>query len=154
MRRCAGGCGLKPNGCAEHPEPRGRDRRMPAHLNRLQKRLFRAPRYLYRWGLAPLLGRRFLLLVHTGRRSGQRRETVLEVMEFRDVGPEVVVMSAFGRNADWLQNIETNPDPEVVVGRHRFVAVHRVLGADEAISVVRGYEQRNRWVAPLIRAAL
>lgn len=127
---------------------------MAAHLNRLLKQLFRTPRHLYHWGFAPLLGRRFLLLIHTGRRTGQRRETVLEIAEYRDTGPEVVVMSAFGRKADWLLNIEANPNVEVIVGRQRFAAVHRVLGADEAVAVVKGYEQRNRLIAPIIRLAL
>ncbi len=125
---------------------------MAAHLNRLQKTLFRAPVYLYHWRLGPLLGRRFLLLIHTGRRTGQRRETVLEVVQYREAGPEIVVMSAFGRQADWLRNIAANPGAEVVIGRQHFVAVHRFLDTDEAVEAVRGYEQRNRFIAPIVRA--
>jgi deazaflavin-dependent oxidoreductase (nitroreductase family) len=115
--------------------------------------VFRAPAQLYRWGCGPLLGRRFLLLIHTGRRTGLRRETVLEVMEYRPAGGEAVVMSAFGRHADWLQNIQADPNPEVVIGRRRFVAAYRILDAGEALSVVRGYEQRHRLIAPIVRAA-
>jgi hypothetical protein len=40
---------------------------------------FRLPIYLYRLDLGRLLGHRFLLLVHQGRRSGLLRETALEV---------------------------------------------------------------------------
>jgi len=127
---------------------------MAAALNPMLKRLFRAPAHLYRWGWGALLGRRFLLLIHTGRRTGQRRETVLEVMEYRPAGGEAIVMSAFGRRADWLQNLQADPDPEVVIGRRRFVAAYRILDAGEAASVVRGYEQRHRVIAPLMRAAL
>jgi hypothetical protein len=39
--------------------------------------LFRAPVYLYRWHLGWLFGHRCLLLAHTGRRSGLRRQNVL-----------------------------------------------------------------------------
>ncbi len=116
--------------------------------------LLRAPVYLYRWRCGRVLGHRFLLLIHTGRRSGRRRETVLEVMEYRKAGPELVVMSAFGRHADWLRNIEAAPDPEVVSGGERFVAAYRFLDAREAIGVVEGYERRNRIMAPLIRLVL
>jgi deazaflavin-dependent oxidoreductase (nitroreductase family) len=116
--------------------------------------LLRAPVYLYRWRLGWLLGRRFLLLVHVGRRSGRRRETVLEIVEYRTEGPEAVVISAFGRNADWLRNIAARPNPEVVIGSRRFAAAHRVLGEEEAAGVMAGYEHRNRFVAPIIRLVL
>jgi deazaflavin-dependent oxidoreductase (nitroreductase family) len=122
--------------------------RRPAGLLR---RLYRAPVHLYRWKCGRLLGNRFLLLTHVGRRSGRHHQTVLEVAEYRREGPEVVVMSAYGPDADWLRNIQVTPNPEVVVGPHRFVASYRVLGEEEAVSVVRGYEQRNRFMAPIIR---
>jgi deazaflavin-dependent oxidoreductase (nitroreductase family) len=127
---------------------------MSGPLSPAWRRLFRAPVYLYRWRLGPLLGRRFLLLIHVGRRTGKRRETVLEVVEYRDAGPEAVVMSAWGRNADWLRNIEATPAAaEVVVGSVRFAATHRILASDEASRVVAGYEQRNRFIAPVVRFA-
>ncbi|HJU17336.1 MAG TPA: nitroreductase family deazaflavin-dependent oxidoreductase [Stellaceae bacterium] len=119
-----------------------------------QRLLFRAPVYLYRWRCGRLLGRRFLLLIHTGRRTGRRRETVLEVVEYREAGPELVVVSAFGRNADWLRNIAATPGPEVVIGRERFVAAHRLLDPEEAMGVIERYEQRNRLVAPIVRRVL
>jgi hypothetical protein len=102
-------------------------------LNPVLRGLFRAPVYLYRWRCGRLLGRRFMLLIHVGRRTGLRRETVLEVMEYRLEGPEVVVMST---------------------GSRRFTADYRILGADEAVRVIAGYEQRNRLMAPIIRAVL
>lgn len=122
--------------------------------NRMLRRLFRVPVYLYRWRCSWLLGRRFLLLIHIGRRTGLRRYTVLEVIDYRKEGPEAVVMSAFGRNADWLRDIETTPGPEVVVGSQRFIAAHRFLDEEEAVRVITGYEQRNRFIAPIIRAVL
>jgi deazaflavin-dependent oxidoreductase (nitroreductase family) len=118
------------------------------------KALFRAPAQLYRWGCGPLLGRRFLLLRHTGRRTGLRRETVLEVMQYRPADCEAVVMCAFGPTADWLQNLRADPHPEVIIGRRRFVADYRILDAAEAVAVVRGYEQRHRMIAPVMRAVL
>jgi len=95
-----------------------------------------------------------LLLIHTGRRTGLRRYTVLEVMEYRREGPEAVVMSAFGRSADWLRNIEASPEAEVVIGSQRFIAAHRILYEPEAVSVVAGYERRNRLITLIIRIVL
>lgn len=114
----------------------------------------RGPVYLYRWRLGRLLGNRFLLLTHIGRRSGMRHQTVLEVMEYRKEGPEAVVMSGFGPNSDWLRNIEVNAGEEVVVGSKHFVASHRFLNEEEAMSVVRNYERRNRLMTPIVRWVL
>jgi deazaflavin-dependent oxidoreductase (nitroreductase family) len=123
-------------------------------LNPALRHLFRAPVYVYRWKCGWLLGHRFLLLIHMGRRTGRRRYTVLEIVEYRKDGPEAVVMSAFGRSAHWLRNIEATPGPEIIIGAHRFTAAHRFLDKDEAVGVIAGYEQRNRFIAPVIRAVL
>jgi deazaflavin-dependent oxidoreductase (nitroreductase family) len=115
---------------------------------------FRAPVYLYRWRLGWLFGNRLLLLTHTGRRTGLRRQTVLEVVEYRKKGPEVVVVNGFGPDCDWVRNIEAKPGEEVVVGSRHFVASHRFLGEEEAMKVIQGYEHRNRFIAPIVRAGL
>jgi deazaflavin-dependent oxidoreductase (nitroreductase family) len=110
--------------------------------------------YLYRWRCGWLLGHRFLLLIHTGRRTGKRRETVLEVMRYRPEGPEAVVLSAFGPRAGWLLNLQGKPDVEVVVGTHRFAARYRMLHEAEAIEVLDFYERQHRRFSLLIRAVL
>ncbi len=63
-------------------------------------------------------------------------------------------MSGFGPNADWLRNIEANPDPLVVIGSKHFVASYRQLDEQEAMTVLGGYERRNRFMAPIIRWVL
>jgi deazaflavin-dependent oxidoreductase (nitroreductase family) len=113
--------------------------------------LFRAPVYLYRCRPGWLFGDRLLLLTHIGRRTGLRRQTVLEVVEYQKGGPEVVVANGFGPDSDWLRNIEAGPGEEVTVGSQHFVASHRFLGEDEAMRVIQGYEYRNRLIAPIVR---
>ncbi len=120
--------------------------------NSLMRYLFRGPVYLYRWHLGWLFGRRLLLLTHTGRRTGLRRQTVLEVVEYRQQGPEVVVANGFGPNCDWVRNIEATPTEEVTVASQHFVAAHRYLGEEEAVRVMQDYEHRNRFIAPVVRA--
>ena len=114
--------------------------------------LFRIPVYLYRWRLGWLFGHRCLLLTHIGRRSNLRRQTVLEVVEYRNRGPEVIVVNGFGPASDWVRNIESNAGEEVTVGSLHFAAAHRFLGQEEAASVIQAYEHRNRLIAPIVRA--
>jgi deazaflavin-dependent oxidoreductase (nitroreductase family) len=113
--------------------------------------LFRVPVSLYHWHLGWLFGRRCLLLTHIGRRSGLRRETVLEVVEYRKQGPEVVVANGFGPDCDWVRNIEAKGGEEVTVASQHFAASHRYLGEDEAAKVIADYERRNRLIAPIVR---
>jgi len=113
--------------------------------------LLRAPVYLYRWRVGWLLGNRFILLTHIGRRTGLRRQTVLEVVEYRKEGPEVVVANGFGPDSDWVLNIKAQPGEEVTVGSQHFVASHRFLDEEEAMQVIEDYERRNRFVSPIVR---
>jgi deazaflavin-dependent oxidoreductase (nitroreductase family) len=113
--------------------------------------LFRVPARLYQWRCGWLLGHRFLLLIHRGRRSGRRRQTVLEVVEYRTNGPEIVVVSAYGRAADWLCNVQATQEAKIVIGRNHFAAAHRILGEQEAVRVIKDYEHRNRFIGPIIR---
>lgn len=116
-------------------------------------RLLRAPAHLYRWHMGWLLGRRFMLLTHYGRRTGLRRQTVLEVVDYRSQGPEVIVANGFGPNCDWVRNIEARPGQEAVtVATRHFAATHRYLPEEEAAKVIQGYEHRNRFMAPVVRA--
>ena len=98
------------------------------------------------------LWKSLLLLTHTGRRSGVRRQTVLEVVEYRGEGPEVIVANGFGPVSDWLRNIQARSDEEVTVGPKHFAASHRFLGEDEAVKVIEQYEHRNRLITPIVRA--
>ncbi len=113
--------------------------------------LFRVPVYLYRWHLGWLFGHRCLMLSHTGRRTGLRRYTVLEVVEYLKQGPEVVVANGFGPDCDWVRNIQAHADEDVTVGLQHFAASHRFLGEDEAMHVMQDYEHRNRYIAPVVR---
>ena len=82
------------------------------------------------------------------------RQTVLEVVRYDRGRREAIVMSGFGRSADWLRNIEARGDSTVVIGRQRFIANHRVLEDDDAADVFADYERRNRFAAPVVRAVL
>jgi deazaflavin-dependent oxidoreductase (nitroreductase family) len=123
-------------------------------VNPVVRRVARTPIALYHWHLQWLLGHRFILLVHTGRRTGLERQTVLEVVHYDPSTGEVVVMAGFGRRSDWYRNIQARPATRVVLGRRSFVPTHRELTQDEAVAVMADYERRNRIAAPVIRRVL
>lgn len=83
--------------------------------------VFRLPIYLYRFNLGWLLGNRFLLLTHQGRKSGLPRQTILEVILYDQATRESVVLSGRGEKADWYRNIEARPALEVRTGGERYV---------------------------------
>jgi deazaflavin-dependent oxidoreductase (nitroreductase family) len=112
----------------------------PARVLRLA---FRLPVYLYRLNLGWLLGHRFLLLVHRGRRSGLLHETVLEVLLHDPATSESVVLSAWAEKADWYRNIEANPGLEVRSGGQRYVPEQRFLAEEENHAVISDYGRRH-----------
>lgn len=117
-------------------------------------RVLGLPRHLYRHGWGWLLGRRFLQLTHTGRRTGRTHTTVLEVIRSdRDTG-EVAVMSGFGPGSDWLRNLQANGRAEISIGHESFPASFRMVPVDEAVRILADYERRNRLAAPVIRWVL
>ncbi len=120
----------------------------------MARRILRAPALVYHANAGWLLGERFLLLTHLGRRSGRSYQTVLEVIGSEPAVGEVMVIAGLGSAADWYRNVQAHPAVEVVVGRRRFRPVHRVLDEPEAIEVLAAYERRNRCVAPLVHQVL
>jgi len=109
---------------------------------------FRAPVWLYRLHLGRVLGTRFLLLRHQGRKTGQPHDVVLEVIARE--GDEVFVISGFGNNAGWLRNLHAHPPLLVETGGRRFVPVARFLDATEAEAILDGYALRNPRAASVL----
>jgi deazaflavin-dependent oxidoreductase (nitroreductase family) len=120
----------------------------------LLRPVLHAPTWLYRLHLGWLLGHRFLMLTHIGRRTGRTYRTVLEIVGGPQETREYVVMSGFGPKADWLLNLRSGGGVDVTVGRDHFRPAMRVLAEDEAVAVLARYERRNQLVAPLVRRVL
>jgi len=103
---------------------------------------WRAPIWLYRLGLGGLLGGRFLLLSHTGRKSGLQRQAVLEVVHHNPETGAFVVASGFGEKSDWYQNVMAHPEITIQVGRKRMPARAERLAPPEAAEVMLDYNRR------------
>src|ERR1043165_5696568 len=82
------------------------------------RRLVRAPIWLYRMRAGALFGSRMLMLEHIGRPSGAHRYVVLEVVG-RPSPDTIVVASGFGTKAQWFRNVVANPQVRVWLGRPR-----------------------------------
>jgi deazaflavin-dependent oxidoreductase (nitroreductase family) len=122
-------------------EPRTRIRiPYPKGLMRLA---FRAPILLYRMKLGFLLGKRFVLVEHRGRRSGLLRRTVVEVVDYNPTDRSVVVVAAWGEKADWYRNICVDPHVAITVGAKRYAAIAKTIPKDEAEPHLRAYAEHH-----------
>ena len=105
--------------------------------------MFKLPVYIYRLRLGRLLGHRFLMLTHRGRKTGKIRHTVLEVIRYDKNTGESIVVAAYGENADWYRNIQANPAIELRIGRDRYAPLQRFLTPDEIYTEFSDYELRH-----------
>lgn len=105
--------------------------------------LLRAPIWLYRWKLGWLLGRRFLLLTHRGRKTGLPRHTVLEVARYEPATGVFTVASAWGERAQWLRNVTAHAEVAITVGTRRRRAVAHRLDRRAAEAALRDYAARH-----------
>lgn len=105
--------------------------------------LVRAPIVLHRAGLGWVLGSRFLVLEHRGRKSGLPRLVVLEVIGHPSP-LRFVVVSGLGRSAQWFRNISADPQVRVSVGRRRDrEATATPLPPQEAQAALAAYRQAH-----------
>jgi deazaflavin-dependent oxidoreductase (nitroreductase family) len=88
------------------------------------KNIQKIHRALYAIGLGPLVGRIILLLTTTGRRSGKKRVTPLQ---YEMIGADYFLGAARGVNADWVRNIQSNPQVEIRVGARYFQGTAEVI---------------------------
>jgi len=109
----------------------------------LARGLYRVPEWLFDLGLGWLFGSRFLLLHHTGRRTGLPRRAVLEVMRHDAAADRYITASAYGERSDWFRNAMANPAVEIHVGRRAVPALVRRLGAEEAEAELLDYARRH-----------
>jgi deazaflavin-dependent oxidoreductase (nitroreductase family) len=116
------------------------DPQPPSGLGRLA---FRAPIWLYRANLGFLLGGRFLLLKHTGRKSGLTRQTVLEVVKHDPDSKIYYVASGYGEKSDWYKNIMANPQVSIKVGNQEFQATAERLSTESAEEIMLEYGRKH-----------
>jgi deazaflavin-dependent oxidoreductase (nitroreductase family) len=103
----------------------------------------RLPIGLYRLHLGWLLGGRFLMLTHTGRKSGQPRHTVIEVVQHDKGTGTYYVVSGWGEKSDWYRNIRKTPAVTVQVGGQVFHAQAEFVPLEKAVGVMEAYAREH-----------
>lgn len=116
------------------------DPQPPRGLARLA---FRTPLWLYRLHLGWLLGKRFLHLTHTGRKSGLPRQVVLEVVDHDPHTNTYYVTSGWGKKSDWYQNIQKTPQVRLQVGAKSWAAQAETLAPEAAEQVILNYGRKH-----------
>lgn len=110
---------------------------------RLALAVFRMPLRAYRHDKGWLLGRTFLELTHTGRKTGRRFEVVAMVLRYDAEAHEAVIVAGWGPEADWVRNLHAGPAVRVRLGRETFVPAHRFLSEEEAFDVVAQFRREH-----------
>jgi deazaflavin-dependent oxidoreductase (nitroreductase family) len=112
----------------------------PIHPPRgLSRVIWRLPIALFRLRLGWLFGNHFLLLTHTGRKSGQPRYAALEVMRYERAADTYIVASGFGEKGDWFLNLQNMPRAKIQVGFRQLQVEARRLPQVEAEREVLEY---------------
>lgn len=112
--------------------------------------LFRLPIWLYRLRLGWLLGRHFLLLNHTGWKSGLQRQAVVEVIRVDKASGTCFVAAGWGAKSDWFRNIQKIPGVSIVTGTKQIPARAEVLSEAESARELFDYARRQPVVFRMI----
>jgi deazaflavin-dependent oxidoreductase (nitroreductase family) len=114
-------------------------RKKPGRFARV---LYKLPVYLYRYNLGWLMGRRFIVINHTGRRTGRAYQTVVEVAEYDAATETYFVASGYGQLADWYQNLQCHPTTTVQIGNRCFSVEVQVLSTEASGEAMVRYARR------------
>ena len=103
--------------------------------------LWRLPIWIYRLGFGWLLGKKALLLTHIGRKSGQPRQAVLEILHAYSSENRYLVVSGFGPESQWYQNIKKEPRVTIQVGTKKINAIAEQLEKELAGDAMIAYAE-------------
>ena len=118
------------------------------------KHILGLPVHLYRWKLGFLLGDRFLLVTHRGRKSGHRYQTPVEVVDHDEAAGLYVICSGTGPGADWYQNLRAEPATSIQVRNRTWVPDQHLLDDDEAANRFAAYEAAHPKAARRLLASM
>lgn len=119
------------------------DFKIPEPPRGIKAIFWRLPIWLYRLKLGWLVGQRMLLLTHIGRKSGEPRRAVLEVIHYDPETKTPYVASGFGEKSQWYRNISQNKDVTIQLGSQRFEATAVRLSTEDAEKIFQVYHQKH-----------
>lgn len=112
----------------------------PSGFNRF---LYRLPIWFYKLHIGGLMGGRFLLLNHIGRKSGQPRQVVLEVTGHDEATGTYFVASGFGPKSQWYQNLQQTTAVSIQVGRKKMPVTANLLAPEESGKTMVAYAHNH-----------
>ena len=109
----------------------------------LLKAFFKLPVLAYRTGTGFLMGDRFIYIEHIGRKSGEVRRSVLEVIRYDKEKDIYYIASGYGTKSDWYKNIKKTPNVKIQVGFRKTKANIKFLSAERTEEEIRDYARRH-----------
>ncbi len=103
----------------------------------------RLPIWLYRLRLGGLLGNRFVVIHHVGRKTGQVHRAFVEVVELDQHEGVIYVASGWGRKSQWYQNLMATPDVSVQLGWRTLPVTAATVDPREGAHVLLRYRQAH-----------
>ena len=123
----------------------------------LLKFFFKTPLLMHKLGFGGwerLIGAEWMLITTIGRKTGKRRETMVDVMDYNEANDTYYIEAAYGTRADWYKNIQSNPIFEAQVGRRKFKARAGALTTEGAAELlVRFYRQKPAYTRSVMAMA-
>ncbi len=105
--------------------------------------LFKLPIGFYRLHPGGLLGDRFLLLTHTGRKPGRPHQTAVEVVEHDRVSGTFSVASGWGEKSGWYKNIMAHPQVTIQVGNQVSSAMAERVSPEQGAQIIQEYARKH-----------
>lgn len=103
----------------------------------------RMPIWLYRFHLGWLMGNRFIMLKHTGRKSSLARYAVIEVVNHDTLNNIYTVGSGWGEKSDWFKNILKTPEVQITTYKGKLQVKAVRLTANEGAQMLQLYAQKH-----------
>ncbi len=130
---------------------------MQKHPGRLLKFFFKMPLFMHKIGFGGwerIIGAQWMLITTIGRKTGKRRETMVDVMKYDKANDTYFIEAAYGARADWYKNIQSNPVFEAQVGRRKFTARAGALSTEGASELlVQFYRQKPAYTRSVMAMA-
>lgn len=112
-----------------------------------RRAFLRFPVLLFRLKLGWMMGPRYLLLTHRGRKTGRIYQNVLEVIDKNSDTGEIFILSGWGPNSNWYRNVRAGGAVSVKRGRRTFTPQVRSVTEQEAAEVHRHYFENHKLAA-------
>ncbi|HET7145532.1 MAG TPA: nitroreductase family deazaflavin-dependent oxidoreductase [Anaerolineales bacterium] len=82
------------------------------------------------------IGAQWMLITTTGRKTGQPRQVMVDVMDYDKDTDTYYIEAAYGARADWFKNMQINPIFEAQVRRRKFKARAEPLAHEGAAEML------------------